>query len=78
MTTSEAETFECSCYGCTIRRRRAGIRLVDRSADPCEPAGACAAHGRCWTHSEWVDEAACDPPAACASGQRCSAHERAS
>lgn len=24
-------------------------------AQPCDPPGACATHGRCWTHSEWDD-----------------------
>lgn len=23
---------------------------------PCNPTSACAMHGRCWTHSEWVDD----------------------
>lgn len=24
----------------------------------CDPLGACASHGRCWTHSQWADLAA--------------------
>ncbi len=80
---------ECRCYGCEIQRRRAGIPTPDRSADPCDPPGACARDGRRWTHSEWVDElrvfgqgqgagdgleAACDPPGACASRLSCGVH----
>lgn len=72
------QSIECACYGCVIERQRAGIPTPDRSADPCEPAEACATHGRCWTHSEWVDEAACDPPSACTIGLSCGAHEKAS
>ncbi len=49
-------TVECSCYGCAIARRRAGLTQPDRSAEPCDPPGACTSHGRCWTHSEWTDE----------------------
>jgi hypothetical protein len=48
----------CSCYGCVISRQRAGVPAPDRSADPCEPPGACTSHGRCWTHSEWTDDLA--------------------
>lgn len=65
---------ECSCYGCEISRKRVGIRILDRSDDPCDPPGACAKDGRCWTHSEWIDEAACDPPDARASRISCGAH----
>ena len=75
---SEESHVECSCYGCQITRRRAGIRLVDRSGEPCEPPEACRTHGRCWTHSAWVDEAACDPPSACARGLACDAHGKVS
>jgi len=67
----------CSCYGCTIERRRAGMRLVDRSSEACDPPEACATHGRCWTHSEWVDEAACDPRNACVNQLACGAHRKA-
>ncbi len=66
---------DCSCYGCSIARQRAGLLAPDRSAESCAPPNACATHGRCWTHSEWVDEARCDPPGACTSGSRCAAHE---
>ena len=55
----------CRCYGCSIERRLAGLSEPDRSADPCSPPEACATHGRCWTHSEWIDESACDPLNAC-------------
>jgi hypothetical protein len=65
----------CSCYGCTIERQRAGMPEPDRSADPCSPLGACATHGHCWTHSEWLNEAHCNPPRACAMKQRCEAHD---
>jgi len=65
---------ECSCYGCTIKRQRLGIVPPDRSAEPCQPPGACASHGQCWTHSEWVDEARCDPPNACVTGSHCATH----
>lgn len=64
----------CSCYGCEIERQRAGIRAPDRSAEPCQPENACAEHGRCWAHSEWVDTAACDPPNACVDRIACGAH----
>ena len=73
---------ECSCYGCAIERQRAGIQVVDRSSDPCNPPEACTTHGRCWTHSEWIDESACDPPSACARqisgepGLHCRTHDR--
>lgn len=72
------EDVTCSCYGCTIERARAGIRAPDRSADPCDPPEACASHGRCWTHSEWLDPAECDPPNACMDGIACGAHGKAS
>ena len=49
------DDVECSCYGCTIKRQRAGISTPDRSAEPCNPADACAKDGQCWTHSEWLD-----------------------
>lgn len=62
MTARLSEDVSCSCYGCSIERQRAGIPSPDRSAEPCSPPDACATHGRCWTHSEWIDEAACDPP----------------
>jgi hypothetical protein len=68
------ESVECSCYGCEIQRLRAGIRPPDRSSEPCSPPSACADHGRCWTHSEWIDMAVCDPLSACASGISCGAH----
>lgn len=68
---------KCSCYGCTIRRSRASLRLVDRSAEVCDPSNACATHDRCWTHSEWVDEAACVPSGACTRGISCDAHGKA-
>jgi hypothetical protein len=64
----------CACYGCTIERQRAGIPAPDHSAEPCSPPDACATHGRCWTHSEWIDMAACDPPNACANRISCGAH----
>lgn len=66
--------IECSCYGCTIGRQRAGIAAPDRSADPCDPLDACAKDGRCMMHSEWVDTARCDPPNACVNGISCGAH----
>jgi len=69
-----AESVECSCYGCTTVRHRAGIPTPDRSAEPCLPPDACAKDGRCWTHSEWVDLARCDPPNACTDGISCGAH----
>ena len=69
-----AEAVECACYGCEIQRLRADARPQDRSAELCSPPGACATHGRCWTHSTWIDEAACDPPGACARGISCGAH----
>jgi hypothetical protein len=47
----------CSCYGCAIARQRAGIPAPDHSTEPCDPPNACADHGRCWTHSAWIDEA---------------------
>lgn len=58
---------DCSCYGCAIQRQRAGIPALDRSAEPCDPSGACAKDGRCWTHSEWLDEsrAICAADTAC-------------
>ena len=68
------EDVECSCYGCVVRRARAGIPTPDRSAAPCDPPGACQKDSQCWTHSEWVDEAKCDPPSACATRQSCGAH----
>jgi hypothetical protein len=49
---------ECSCYGCVIARQRAGVPAPDQTAAPCDPPGACSSHGRCWTHSEWVDDLA--------------------
>ena len=73
----EESHVECACYGCTIKRQRAGIRPVDRSGEPCNPPEACAAHDQCWTHSEWVDEAACDPPNACVNQLACGAHGKA-
>jgi hypothetical protein len=66
---------ECSCYGCAIERQRAGITEPDRSSQPCNPLDACSTHGRCWTHSKWIDEAACDPPSACVLLLGCSAHD---
>lgn len=69
--------LQCSCYGCVVARQRAGISAPDRSADPCFPPNACAKDGRCWTHSEWLDEAACDPPGACRSRIACGAHGEA-
>jgi len=57
-----ARIVDCSCYGCTIKRQRAGIPTPDRSADPCVPPSACVKDGQCWVHSEWIDEAACVPP----------------
>jgi len=30
---------------------------ADRAKLPCDPEGACAGDGRCWTHSTWIDEA---------------------
>jgi hypothetical protein len=65
---------ECSCYGCVVGRIRAGMPLPDRSVEPCDPADACRKDGQCWTHSEWIDEAACDPPSACVNQIRCAAH----
>lgn len=64
----------CPCYGCTVARQRVGIPALERSAEPCDPRGACVTDGQCWTHSEWIDEAACDPPSACASRISCEAH----
>jgi hypothetical protein len=49
----DTDVTTCACYGCAIERQRAGIPAPDRSAEPCNPPGACATHGRCWTHSEW-------------------------
>ena len=69
-----SDAVECSCYGCTIKRQRAGIPAPDRSAEPCNPPEACAKDGQCWTHSEWIDEAACVPPGACALRISCGAH----
>jgi hypothetical protein len=66
--------IECSCYGCTIKRQRDGLRLVDRSAEPCNPPEACATHCRCWTHSEWLDTSKCDPPNACVDRIVCGVH----
>jgi hypothetical protein len=68
------EDVACPCYGCTVKRTRVGIRGPDRSADPCDPPGACGKDGQCWTHSEWIDEAACDPPDACANRLPCGPH----
>lgn len=68
------EEVACSCYGCTIKRTRAGLAPPDRSVEPCDPVHACKTDGRCWTHSEWVDETRCDPPGACVEGARCAAH----
>lgn len=62
MVLSQESAVECSCYGCAIGRQRAGVRPPDRSADPCDPPSACLTHGRCWTHSEWINEAERDPP----------------
>ena len=70
-----ASPAECSCYGCEIQRLRDGVHPPDRSAELCSPPGACTTHGRCWTHSSWVDVAACDPPGACATGSCCCAHD---
>ena len=68
----------CRCYGCSIQRQRAGIPAPDRSSDPCVPPGACTRdvrdNGRCWTHSEWIDEAVCDPRNACVRGISCVVH----
>jgi hypothetical protein len=55
--TRRLDEVDCSCYGCAIARQRAAIVGPDRSEEPCSPPDACATHGRCWTHSEWVDEA---------------------
>lgn len=52
----DVDVTTCACYGCTIARQRAGISAPDRSAEPCDPSGACAKDGQCWTHSEWLDE----------------------
>lgn len=71
----ERADVDCSCYGCEIARRRAGICVVDRTNDLCSPPDACKTHGRCWTHSEWIDMVACDPPSACAEGIVCGAHK---
>lgn len=68
-------SVQCSCYGCEIERLRAGIQPPDRSMEPCSPPDACATHGRCWTHSTWIDEALCDPPGACGGGISCDAHK---
>ena len=73
----ENRELQCSCYGCTIERQGAGIPAPDHSAEPCDPSDACAKDGQCWTHSEWIDEAACDPPSACATGTRCGTHGEA-
>jgi hypothetical protein len=70
------EDIDCSCYGCVIGRVRAGVPLPDRSAEPCKPVGACQKNGQCWTHSEWIDEAACDPPNACVNRILCSTHDK--
>lgn len=75
---SMIDAVECSCYGCVIARQRAGIPSPDRSAEPCSPPEACTTHGRCWTHSEWIDEAACDPPNACVRKISCGAHGKVS
>lgn len=64
----------CECYGCAIERRHAGIASPDRSREACVPSDACSTHGRCWTHSEWVDEARCVPPGACAGKIHCTMH----
>ena len=69
-----AESVQCSCYGCEIQRLRAGQPTADRAVEACSPPGACATHGRCWTHSSWIDEATCDPPGACSQGISCGAH----
>lgn len=66
-----AASITCPCYGCAIRRQRDGGTAWVRSADPCEPPGACAGHGRCWTHSTWVDDGEPDPSAACGCGRPC-------
>lgn len=68
------DEVHCSCYGCAIERQRAGVVTPDRSGEPCAPPDACSTHGRCWTHSEWVDEARCLPLGACAAGLRCAEH----
>lgn len=67
----------CPCYGCSIERQRAGIPAPDRSGEPCEPTGACASDEPCWTHSDWIDEAACDPAGACGNRIACAAHGKA-
>lgn len=75
---SEAiDVSPCPCYGCAIKRQRAGVPAPDRSGEPCAPIGACGRGEPCWTHSEWVDEAACDPPGACGSRTACAAHGEA-
>jgi hypothetical protein len=50
--------IECSCYGCTITRKRAGLPVPDRRFEPCSPPDACASGHNCWTHSKWTDELA--------------------
>lgn len=70
----ENSALHCSCYGCTIDRQHVCIPEPDRSVEPCQPLDACATHGRCWIHSEWIDMSRCDPPNACASRISCGAH----
>jgi len=69
------EDGACSCYGCEIARQRSGIPAPDRSAEACDPGGACRRKEPCWTHSAWIDEALCDPSGACAAGARCGTHD---
>ena len=73
---SASSEVVCACYGCTIQRQRAGMAQPDRSGEPCSPPDACNKDDQCWTHSEWIDEAACDPPGACATRHECVVHGR--
>lgn len=51
------ETAKRICLAAYPRVARELAALFPLSDDeaPCNPPGACASHGRCWTHSVWDD-----------------------